>query len=680
MRLRAYGHEDFTGYVVWTCERALERGLLPHTNLGVLGREDLSRLREVTASQGLMLESASERLMETVHAGSPTKHPRRRLQTIRDAGELRIPSRAGFSSGSGRRPEERLESLEAIAALHREHGHIQEVILQNFVPHQRYYGREPAEIADAAARAYWRTGIDQDGGERPQLPQPGWASAVSIEDMKQLIAHARRLMPDVGIQVPPNLAEWWPELVAAGATDLGGLSANGDHISPSTRSRPPTACARSSRPTATRSPSGCASTPATSGRTGSPRGSSTRSRRATGASSHAAARAAPIRRRRSAPTSSAPRSPAAGQGSRSARMSSRRCSPRPGPRRSRTSARRPTSCARSSPASSSRSWSTATSTSPTSASSGARSAASARAGARRMPTSTIARTSSAASTRRSSTARASCASSRASTRTGSSRTTSAGSASPGTPLAARAQTSTCTRTARWRSRTCATSPACPRRGVRRAQGRRPRLHPRDRRGGPPRRRPRTDLPEQAPRRPLGRDHPGQPRSRPALHRHRHVRPHRGAVGARRAHAGGARAPGAHGRHHRVRPALVHPLPNAARTHPRRRGDLARGEPQAHRRVPPRARRHRRQRPGELGQDGPRRRHRVPALGRQRPRGHPDGGVDQPARRQLSRHQARPRTARGRRPPRPPAGRRAEHPVRLRRRYPLERELEALSAG
>src|SRR3954468_23615538 len=85
-RLAEWGHEDFTAYVVWVCERALERGLLPHTNLGVLSREDLARLREVTASQGLMLESISERLMETVHAGSPTKHPARRLETIEAAG------------------------------------------------------------------------------------------------------------------------------------------------------------------------------------------------------------------------------------------------------------------------------------------------------------------------------------------------------------------------------------------------------------------------------------------------------------------------------------------------------------------------------------------------------------------------------------------------------------------
>ncbi len=228
-RLREYGHEDFTGYVVWACERALERGLLPHTNLGVLSREDLARLREVTASQGLMLESVSERLMETVHAGSPTKHPARRLETIRTAGELRIPFTSGILVGIGESESERVQSLEALAAVHAEHGHVQEVILQNFVPHQRYYGEEPAEIADAAAREYWRTGV---ADSRPSLPLPEWACPVSIEDMKRLIAETRRLMPDVGIQIPPNLADWWSELVAAGATDLGGLSANGDHISP----------------------------------------------------------------------------------------------------------------------------------------------------------------------------------------------------------------------------------------------------------------------------------------------------------------------------------------------------------------------------------------------------------------------------------------------------------------
>ena len=228
-RLDELGHADFTAYVVWACERALERGLLPHTNLGVLEASDLSRLREVTASQGLMLESVSERLMDTVHAGSPTKHPRERLATIEAAGELRIPFTSGILVGLGETREERVDSLRALAAVHERHGHLQEVILQNFVPHQSYYGRDVADIADAAARSYWRTGL----GEAPAAARaPAWASPVTLADMVELVAEARRLMPGVGIQVPPNLADWWPELVTAGATDLGGLSANGDHISP----------------------------------------------------------------------------------------------------------------------------------------------------------------------------------------------------------------------------------------------------------------------------------------------------------------------------------------------------------------------------------------------------------------------------------------------------------------
>ena len=115
-----------------------------------------------------------------------------------------------------------------MAGVHAEYGHLQEVILQNFVPHRRYHGEEPADIAAESAAEYWRTGLSHQSVRAA----PDWFSPVTIEDMKQLIAEARRLMPGVGIQVPPNLADWWPELIAAGATDLGGLSANGDHISP----------------------------------------------------------------------------------------------------------------------------------------------------------------------------------------------------------------------------------------------------------------------------------------------------------------------------------------------------------------------------------------------------------------------------------------------------------------
>ena len=251
-KLSEWGHDDFTAYVVWACERALERGILPHTNIGVLSSEDLARLREVTASQGLMLESTSERLMDTVHAGSPTKHPAQRLATIEAAGALKIPFTSGILVGIGETDDEQVESLEALADLHREYGHLQEVILQNFVPHQRYYGQEVADIADAASRQRWGGAGDPSAGNRtlgggsepgerqyPELPSegspaplPNWASSISVNDIKRLIRECKRLMPDVGIQIPPNLSDAWGELVEAGATDLGGLSANGDHISP----------------------------------------------------------------------------------------------------------------------------------------------------------------------------------------------------------------------------------------------------------------------------------------------------------------------------------------------------------------------------------------------------------------------------------------------------------------
>lgn len=226
-RLRALGHRDFTSYVVWVCERALERGLLPHTNIGVLSLEDLSRLRDVSASQGLMLETVRDDLV--AHRGSPTKDPTVRLEMIRNAGALRIPFTSGILVGIGETAEDRVAALEALADCHREHGHLQEVILQNFVPHRRYHGEEPAEIATEAAERYWRTGVHAG----PDVPAPAWASPVTLEDMVRLVGDARRILgPDVGIQVPPNLSEWWPQLVRAGATDLGGLSANGDHISP----------------------------------------------------------------------------------------------------------------------------------------------------------------------------------------------------------------------------------------------------------------------------------------------------------------------------------------------------------------------------------------------------------------------------------------------------------------
>jgi FO synthase len=97
------------------------------------------------------------------------------------------------------------------------------VVLQNFVPHPRYYGAEPAQIADRAQRT----------GERGEgAAMPPWATPIELDDMRALVRESKRLMPDVGVQIPPNLSDWWLPLVDEGATDLGGLSANGDHISP----------------------------------------------------------------------------------------------------------------------------------------------------------------------------------------------------------------------------------------------------------------------------------------------------------------------------------------------------------------------------------------------------------------------------------------------------------------
>ncbi len=222
-RLRALGFEDFTGYAAWACEQALERGLLPHTNLGVLSREDLARLREVTASQGLMLESVNPDLV--AHQGSPTKHPEQRLATIRAAGELKIPFTSGILVGIGESEADRMAVAGGARRVRpRPGGHPPELrpappLLRRGAGRDRHRGRRGLLA-------------HRDRQRRREHESPAWAREVTIADMKRLVAEARRLMPEVGIQIPPNLADWWPELVRAGATDLGGLSANGDHISP----------------------------------------------------------------------------------------------------------------------------------------------------------------------------------------------------------------------------------------------------------------------------------------------------------------------------------------------------------------------------------------------------------------------------------------------------------------
>lgn len=189
-RLAELGHADFVAYVIWCCEQALDRGLLPHTNLGALSHEDLQRLRPVTASQGLMLESTRDDLV--VHQGSPTKDPELRLQTIRDAGALKIPFTSGILVGIGETQEDRVRALEALAGAHAEHGHLQEVILQNVVPHRKYYGEEPAEIATAVSERFWRTGVREEAdGDQARPPLPAWANPLTISELQELVAIAR---------------------------------------------------------------------------------------------------------------------------------------------------------------------------------------------------------------------------------------------------------------------------------------------------------------------------------------------------------------------------------------------------------------------------------------------------------------------------------------------------------
>src|ERR687893_284047 len=133
--LAALGHATTISYLHAMCALVLrETGLLPHANPGVMTRDEIAALREATASQGVMLESASARLCGPggVHHGSPDKHPAARLETIRLAGELRVPFTTGILIGIGETRAERLEALAEIRNLHDRYGHIQEVIVQNF--------------------------------------------------------------------------------------------------------------------------------------------------------------------------------------------------------------------------------------------------------------------------------------------------------------------------------------------------------------------------------------------------------------------------------------------------------------------------------------------------------------------------------------------------------------------
>jgi 7,8-didemethyl-8-hydroxy-5-deazariboflavin synthase CofH subunit/7,8-didemethyl-8-hydroxy-5-deazariboflavin synthase CofG subunit len=203
--LDRWGYASTVDYLAEACRLVVaETGLLPHANAGALAPGELFRLRPVTASQGMMVESLSERLLERggPHFHCDTKLPARRLATLEAAGELRIPFTTGILVGIGETRAERLEALAAIDAAHRRHGHVQEVIVQNFRP-------------------------------KPHTAMAS-APAPSMEEYLWTIAAARVLLDaSIHLQAPPNLTGDFGALLEAGIDDWGGVSpVTADHVNP----------------------------------------------------------------------------------------------------------------------------------------------------------------------------------------------------------------------------------------------------------------------------------------------------------------------------------------------------------------------------------------------------------------------------------------------------------------
>ena len=204
--LERLGHATTIDYLVAACEAVLaETDLLPHVNPGVLTETDSSRLRAVSVSQGTMLETLSERLLGRgmAHFGAPDKKPEARLATLEAAGRARVPFTTGILVGIGETFDERVDALLAIRQSHERHGHIQEVIVQNF-------------------RA------------KPDTLMAGH-SEPGMDEMMTAIALARVVMgPDVGVQAPPNLTPGeYGRYLEAGLSDWGGVSpVTPDHVNP----------------------------------------------------------------------------------------------------------------------------------------------------------------------------------------------------------------------------------------------------------------------------------------------------------------------------------------------------------------------------------------------------------------------------------------------------------------
>jgi FO synthase len=199
--LAEHGYASTVEYVAAMGRLVLEEtGLLPHANAGALSQPELELLRAVAPSQGMMVESLRDDL--DCHRGAPDKVPARRLATLEAAGRAQIPFTTGILVGIGETEADRLEALEAIADSHRRHGHVQEVIVQNFLP---------------------KPGTAMHGA--PPCPP---------EDFLRAIALARLVLPpEVHLQAPPNLSDDFGVLLDSGIDDWGGVSpVTADHVNP----------------------------------------------------------------------------------------------------------------------------------------------------------------------------------------------------------------------------------------------------------------------------------------------------------------------------------------------------------------------------------------------------------------------------------------------------------------
>ncbi|MGA7834819.1 MAG: 5-amino-6-(D-ribitylamino)uracil--L-tyrosine 4-hydroxyphenyl transferase CofH [Acidimicrobiales bacterium] len=198
--LAARGYRSTVDYVASAAQMVLEStGLLPHVNAGALYEHELAQLRSVSASQGMMLEVLAE---VPAHRLAPDKTPERRLETLRLAGELQIPFTTGLLVGIDETRDDRLRTLEAIAASHERYGHVQEVIVQNFLPKAR------------TAMAHHPAATD--------------------EEFQWTIAAARLVLPEeIHLQAPPNLSDDPTRLLQFGIDDFGGISpVTADHVNP----------------------------------------------------------------------------------------------------------------------------------------------------------------------------------------------------------------------------------------------------------------------------------------------------------------------------------------------------------------------------------------------------------------------------------------------------------------